>query len=204
MKNTLPLLLRKVFLSSLAGITGSNLSAATNDIIEHNSSSNEVKIESLSALKMDLSPKLLLKKNNKNELVFMSHRSHRSHSSHRSHYSGSSGGTTTTSSSSRGTNTTQTSTTKSYNNSLSNTNNTILKLGSRTLKRGMSGTDVTELINILLAKGFLKLDGGGTQVTGTYTYDEIVENAVKEFQTSKGIPSDGECGSSTIYYLKNN
>ena len=67
----------------------------------------------------------------------------------------------------------------------------------------MSGTDVTELVNILLRKEYLKLDGGGTQVTGSYNFDEIIKGAVKKFQSDNGLTSDGICNSATIYYLKN-
>ena len=67
----------------------------------------------------------------------------------------------------------------------------------------MAGTDVTELINILLQKKYLKLDNGGTYVYGIYTYDKTIEDAVKKFQLDKGLTADGHCGPMTIYYLKN-
>lgn len=79
---------------------------------------------------------------------------------------------------------------------------TALKLGARTLKLGMSGTDVTELINIFLKKKYLKLDDGGTQVTGSYPYDETIEATVKQFQLDNGMKADGVCGALTVYYLK--
>ncbi|GGC50075.1 hypothetical protein GCM10011386_47930 [Parapedobacter defluvii] len=79
---------------------------------------------------------------------------------------------------------------------------TALKLGARTLKLGMSGTDVTELINIFLKKKYLKLDDGRTQVTGSYTYDETIEATVKQFQIDNGMKADGVCGALTVYYLK--
>lgn len=212
MKNNLSSLLRKIFLSSLAGIVSSNIKAANETIIE--SSFNEGENAIVTSFKgvVDLTPKLILKKNRSNELFTMAHRSHRSHSSHRSHYSSSSGGSyqpTTNSSSSRGSY--QPSSTsglyKSSNNSNVSSNvvniSRVLKLGSRTLKKGMSGTDVTELVNILLTKKYLKLDSGGTQVTGIYLYDEIIEGAVKDFQADHGITPDGVCGSTCIYYLKN-
>lgn len=201
MKSKLSLLLRKVFLGSLAGIASGNTNAANNTIIEPTSKEQDNKIVSLFKKPVDLTPKLLLKKNSSNEWFAMAHRSHRSHSSHRSHYSSSSGGSYTPPTNSGSSGNAGLSPGSNYNNSSSTT--TVLKLGSRTLKRGMSGTDVTELVNLLLKKQYLKLDGGATQATGTYTYDATVEGAVKKFQADNGLTADGECGATTIYYLKN-
>lgn len=66
----------------------------------------------------------------------------------------------------------------------------------------MSGTDVTELINILLKKKYLKLEDDGTSVVGSYTYDETIEATVKQFQVDNGVKADGICGPLTIYHLK--
>lgn len=197
MKNELSSLLRKVFLGSLAGIAASNTSDANNNTIEFNSNEDENKVESLFKKKIDLTPKLLLKKNSINEWFAMAHRSHRSHSSHRSHYSSTSGGGVTPPSNPGN------SGLSPGSNSNSGTTTTGLKLGSRTLQKGMSGTDVTELVNILLRKQYLKLDGGRTEVTGSYNYDETIEGAVKKFQSDNGLTNNGVCGSTTIYYLKN-
>src|SRR5690606_2832377 len=129
---------------------------------------------------VNLQPKLLLKKITNEEWSIMAHRSHRSHSSHRSHYSSSAGssssnsrssgstssrstGSSSNNSSTGSSNTTKINSFKSNSNvSNNNTSNlgisaTALTFGSRILKRGMSGSDVTELINILLKKGYLKL-----------------------------------------------
>jgi hypothetical protein len=201
MKSKLSSLLRKVFLGSLAGLAASNTNAANNTIIEPISNEDESKNVSLFKKKIDLTPKLLLKRNSNDELLAMAHRSHRSHSSHRSHYSSSSGGSYTPPSNSGNSGLSPGS--KSNSGSSNNGTTTVLKLGSRTLKKGMSGTDVTELVNILLRKEYLKLDGGGTQVTGSYDFDETIEGAVKKFQSDNGLTSDGICGSTTIYYLKN-
>ncbi len=198
MSNKLINLLRKVFLSSLAGIVASNTSTASTIVTVFEPNETENKFEPYLNLKRDLSPKLLLKKISNDEWTFMAHRSHRSHSSHqshRSHYSSSGGGS--------GNSTPRTNSGNQSNNSNGGSTDTALQLGARTLKKGMSGTDVTELVNILLRKKYLKLDDGGTQVTGTYTFDEIIEGAVKKFQSDNGLTSDGVCGSTTIYYLKN-
>lgn len=210
MTNKLSNLLRKVFLGSLSLIATSNPSSAKADVTVSHPTEGDNIFESNFNRKPDLSPKLLLKKASNGEWAFMSHRSHRSHSSHRSHYSSSSGGGTYTPPSSN-----YTAPNNSGNSGISSgpksndissndvTTSNALKLGSRTLKKGMSGTDVTELVNILLRKEYLKLDGGGTQVTGSYNFDEIIKGAVKKFQSDNGLTSDGICNSATIYYLKN-
>jgi len=195
-KNKLAALLKKVFLGSLAGIVTGNSNTANNYSHEFNLDEGENNLEYRFNKKMDLSPKLLLKIGSDNEWSFTSHRSHRSHQSHRSHYSSYTGGSNTQSKSNSGIQ-------PNYNSDSTKTITPALKLGSRTLKNGMSGTDVTELINILLKKQYLKLDDGGTQVTGVYTYDDTVEGAVKKYQEDNSLTADGICGSTTIYYLKN-
>lgn len=217
MKTNLSSLIKKVFLSSIAGILANNSSAAapTFDSISPKSEDKEQY-----RLKLyDLSPKLILKQNKNSELMVMAHRSHRSHSSHRSHYSSTSGSTSRSSSSSSRSSSSNSS---SSNNSNSSNNSTpsffynsntskstssisvaTLSLGDRNLKLGMSGSDVTQLINILIKKGYLKLENGETTVSGTYTYDETIEAVVKKFQKDNGLDSDGECGPTTTYYLKN-
>lgn len=214
MKNKLSSLLNKVFLGSIAGIASTNTMNAENRTIHPNSNFDENKIMPLINKKADLTRKLLLRRSSSsNEWFGMAHRSHRSHSSHRSHFSSSSGGSYTPSSSSYspGSSSSSSSSNNSGNSSVSSspkyfngtTSSKSLKLGSRTLLKGMSGTDVTELINILLTKKYLTSSSGQTNVTGSYTYDEIIENAIKQFQSDNGLQSDGICGASTIYYLKN-
>lgn len=192
-------LLKKVFFGSLAGIAASNTNTAYLGTLVFQPEDDDNKLESLINKKVDLSPKLILKRTSNDEWAFMSHRSHRSHSSHRSHYSSSSGGGS-------GNNNSKSNSGIQSNtniNNISKNTTTTLQLGARTLKKGMYGTDVTELVNILLRKKYLKLDDGGTQVTGSYTFDETIEDAVKVFQSDNGLTSDGICGSTTIYYLKN-
>lgn len=198
-KNKLADLLRKVFLGSLAGIVTGNSSIANNNTHDFNLDEGGNNLEYRFNKKTDLSPKLLLKIGSDNEWSITSHRSHRSHSSHqshRSHYSSYTGGS--------GSQTKDNSGIKLNENTESTkTTTTALKLGSRILKKGMVGADVTELVNILLEKQYLKLDDGGTQVTGIYTYDDIIESAVRKYQKDNGLTDDGICGSTTIYYLKN-
>lgn len=156
MKNKLSSLLRKVFLGSLAGIAASNTSTANTTVTVFEPTKGDTKFESILNRKPDLSPKLLLKKTSNDEWAFVSHRSHRSHSSHRSHYSSSSGGSYTPPSNSGNSGNSGLSPGSKSNSGSSNngTTTTVLKLGSRTLKKGMSGTDVTELVNILLRKEY--------------------------------------------------
>jgi peptidoglycan hydrolase-like protein with peptidoglycan-binding domain len=198
-KNKLADLLRKVFLGSLAGIVTGNSSTANNYTHDFNLDKGENNLEYRFNKKMDLSPKLLLKIGSDNEWSITSHRSHRSHSSHqshRSHYSSYTGGSDSKTKDNSGIKLNE-------NTESTKTTTTALKLGSRTLRNGMVGADVTELVNILLKKQYLKLDDGGTQVTGIYTYDDIIESAVRKYQKDNGLTADGICGSTTIYYLKN-
>ncbi|QQD12721.1 peptidoglycan-binding protein [Sphingobacterium sp. UDSM-2020] len=236
MKNKLSDVLKKLFLSSLAGIAANSTvqAAAVIDAPGSIYKENEFSI----IKEKDLSPKLLLKLNNNSGWSLISHRSHRSHSSHRSHYSGassssSSGSTSSGSSSSRSSSSTSStsgsSTTRplgfsssgsssgsgSSKQTSSSTNKnsptktiaglsaTALKLGDRNLKRDMSGSDVTELINILLKKGYLLLENGQNQVYGTYTYDETIEATVKKYQKDNNLTGSGNCDASTAYHLLN-
>jgi hypothetical protein len=223
MKIKLSSLLKKVFLGSIAGIASTNTITAENRTIHLNSNFDDNKIMPLINKKADLTKKLLLKRNSSNVWFGMAHRSHRSHSSHRSHYSSSSGGSYTPSTTSYSSGSSYTPSTSSsgsggssssYNSGNSSvssspqtfkgaTSSKYLKLGSRTLIKGMSGTDVTELINILLSKKYLTSDSGQTHVSGSYVYDETIEDTIKQFQSDNGLQSDGICGATTIYYLKN-
>lgn len=229
MKNKLSFLLKRVFLSSIAGVLAKESHGALNTI-KASTSENNVDNTVLFEKSINLQPKLLLKKITNEEWNVMAHRSHRSHSSHRSHYSSSAGSSSSTSrssgsstssrstgtSSSSNSNTSTSSTTTNINTfksgsnvaSSSTTNSgitaTALTFGSRILKRGMSGSDVTELINILIKKGYLKLENGETEVTGSYNYDETIEATVKKYQSDNKLAEDGVCGVLTIYYLKDN
>lgn len=197
-------LLRKVFLSSLAGIAASNTINANTNTEAFQPIEVDSKVESFLDRKTDLSPKLLLKMTSNDEWSLLSHRSHRSHQSHRSHYSSYSGGESSKSKPAANPGI-QPNNNNRDNSGATNSPNSAstLQLGARTLKKGMAGTDVTELVNILLKKEYLILDDGGTHVTGIYTFDETIESVVKKFQTDNGLTSDGVCGPTTIYYLKN-
>lgn len=73
-----------------------------------------------------------------------------------------------------------------------------INLGDRVLKKGMIGTDVTQLKNILIDKGFL----AGPLVKGNSMFDEILKNAVIKFQNSINIDADGIVEAQTVYFLK--
>lgn|SRR5690606_22511715 len=225
MKNKLSDLLNKIFLSSIASIVTNSTAAATATPTIDNSYTDNAKRGFSILPKKDLSPKLLLKQNTRSEWTVVSHRSHRSHSSHRSHYSSTSGSSSSRSTTSRSSGSSSSTTSKplgiSSSGSSSNSStaprtltpskpsNTIgispttLRFGDRNLKLGMSGSDVTELINILIKKGYLKVESGDSKVYGTYNYDETIEATVKKYQKDNNLISDGTCGPATTYHLLN-
>ena len=136
-----------------------------------------------------------------------SHRSHRSHRSHSSHYSSSSGSSTT-----KRNNTSSSTSTSNYSTPKRKKTNTIyksnsitrLKLGDRVIKPNMYGSDVTQLINILLKKKYLVMKDGVTVVNGLQTYEGEIIKAVKDFQRLNNLPVDGIVGSQTAYKLLKN
>lgn len=127
-----------------------------------------------------------------------SHRSHRSHSSHSSHRSGSSGhrshyssrvnshySSATTTTRSTGASTTKTATT--FYSAPAKTYKTYT-LGDRTLRRGMYGSDVSELVKLLKDNGYLHPSHNASQ-SGYALYDAEVEQAVKYLQEELGQSS---------------
>jgi len=73
-----------------------------------------------------------------------------------------------------------------------------IDLGDRVLKSGMRGTDVTQLINILIDKEYLP----GPLLKGSSLFDGSVSTAVIAFQKATGIDADGIVNTQTIYFLK--
>jgi peptidoglycan hydrolase-like protein with peptidoglycan-binding domain len=69
------------------------------------------------------------------------------------------------------------------------------QLGSRTLRAGMSGEDVSELQTLLKRLGYFN-----TSVTGYY--GNVTKSSVLNFQSAYGLSRDGIAGSKTIYQLK--
>ena len=69
------------------------------------------------------------------------------------------------------------------------------------LKLGMQGEDVTELIKLLIAKGYYSLPEGHT-LKVKELFDIIVQDAIKKFQQDQHIAVDGIVGPATLYHLK--
>ena len=71
-----------------------------------------------------------------------------------------------------------------------------VELGSRTLRFGMEGADVAELIRLLVAGGHLS----GTTTGSRFTAQ--VDAAVKSFQRARGVEGDGVVGPETLLLIK--
>jgi len=69
------------------------------------------------------------------------------------------------------------------------------ELGTRVLKNGMSGGDVSELQQLLKRIGYFN-----TNVTGYY--GNVTTASVKNFQAAYGLTRDGIAGLETIYRIK--
>lgn len=72
------------------------------------------------------------------------------------------------------------------------------KLGDRALSVGMSGTDVTEMKNLLIEKDYIE----GTVSKGVSTFDVTLETALKTFLNDVGIEWTGKTDSDIVFYLK--
>ncbi|MCD8080924.1 MAG: peptidoglycan-binding protein, partial [Bacteroides sp.] len=81
---------------------------------------------------------------------------------------------------------------------LTDTNASEINLGDRILKKGMQGSDVTQLKNILIDKKYYT----GTIGTGNTYFDEAIEKAVINFQKDAGVDADGIVGKQTADLLK--
>lgn len=203
MSNKLTSLLRKVFFGSLAGITAGSTNHAAAKEVNIEPHANDANFGFVVNRKPDLSPKLLLTKGANEEWDV---RSHRSHSSHRSHYSSRSGG------SSRRKSSYSSGSSGFYSGSSTSAaapKAKTLHLGARTLKKGMKGTDVTELIIILINKKYMTWENDKFLFWNTnpsedkpLLFDDKVESAVKDFQLDNGLGNDGVCGPTTIKLLK--
>lgn len=74
----------------------------------------------------------------------------------------------------------------------------VYDLGDRLLKKGMRGSDVTQLKNILIDKGLLEKPFA----KGSIVFDASLESALKAFQNSIGIDASGILDAQTLYFLK--
>ena len=209
-------------------IIGSLLLTAAASFVHQNAAALENQDTGFSELKLpsrgDQFIKGLIKRSFKNVLtvrkngeisVIADHRSHSSHSSHSSHRSGSSGSHYSHSShrsssysgggsSTRSTNSSSTS--KSTVNSLYSSptpKKTVAnyELGDRTLKKGLYGHDMVELITLLENTFYLR-KGIAKKQNGYYLYNEDVKTAVGHFQSDASLPVSGEADSNTVSSLK--
>lgn len=190
--------LKGLFISSISSLIASDANAHRYNLMNFNEDgASQI---NYSEVKKDLTPKLLLALNSDNSYSSVGHRSHRSHSSHRSHYSSYNGNTPTTNPSQ---NLIQKAPKSSSTISNSSSNDILIKnLGDRIIKEGMRGTDVTQLINILIKKGYLVLQDGSKSVVGEYDYTSTISDAVKAFQKNNNQTTDGIVGVETVYLLK--
>lgn len=130
---------------------------------------------------------------------------HRSHSSHRSHYSSRGGHASHYSHSSHYSSSTST----HYSSSSSASSSYVApkktykdySLGDRTITRGLYGSDVDNLVTLLVAKRYLK-NTAVTQKSGYAMVDGEIESAVKHFQKDSGVSADGKVTSTLAASLK--
>lgn len=193
--------LKGIFATSVAALIPSKSDATILNF--SNLNQDKTTSELLSEKNNQLYPKLLLSFYDDNSYSAIGHRSHRSHSSHSSHRSHYSSTTNTNYNNTNNSNSNIVLPSKSKNYNSSSTV-TIFKLGDRTITEGMKGEDVTQMVNILIQKGYLELKDGQKSVTGIYEFTGVIVDALKEFQKAKGMEADGIVGPTTVYYLKEN
>ena len=71
------------------------------------------------------------------------------------------------------------------------------ELGDRVLKKGMYGSDVAELIKVLIAQDLLS----DSEIEDEQLFDEHVEKAVKSFQKDHNITATGIVDNKTLSIL---
>lgn len=72
------------------------------------------------------------------------------------------------------------------------------KLGDRILKVGMSGTDVSEMKNYLIDKGYLE----APKAKGAILFDVTIENGLKSFLADVGLEWLGQTNSDIVFFVK--
>lgn len=118
--------------------------------------------------------------------LYSSHRSHRSHSSHRSHYSSYQPAPAASAPSAP------------QPQPRAAAPAAPLTLGARALRRGMTGSDVAELMLLLFKRGLLTPE----QLNTNSQYTAAVENAVRAYQRTRGLSPTGIADAGTIIALK--
>lgn len=199
MSKKLSSLTRRIAASALAAVIAQTGNANVTPVeVMPTPDDEDGKKEEMGAPQGNLELKLRLKPSSNEEgYEAVAHRSHRSHSSHRSHYSSRSSGSYSPPRSSGSSSATSTYTPSSTTTTASNS----VALGTRTLKLGMEGTDVKELILLLINKGYYVLPESHT-LKDKEVFDLLVEAAVKKLQKDKGLDEDGIVGASTLFYIK--
>lgn len=198
MNNRLKSLVKKIFIAATATISATPAIASTQ--ASNPSGLNNVpesKFTQQSFEEDKKHPKLVFDKPSRFNLgtylfasLHASHSSHVSHASHASHASGYAEPQTPEPKPQPTQN--QRDTTRESPNQ-KNDNQIMYKLGSRVLKKNMIGTDVAELQELLIKKGY--------KIKITANYDSMTEDAVKEFQDKKGVEVTGEVDALTLFYL---
>lgn len=72
------------------------------------------------------------------------------------------------------------------------------KLGDRVLKVGMIGTDVSQMKNYLIDKGYLE----GPKAKGAILFDANIEKGLKAFLADVGLDWNGQTDSDIVFYVK--
>lgn len=208
MKNKAKKIIRNVLIGAVASIYHTNAQAADNSASPLSEGLNgEDKKDAVNALKNKIYRNVLQITSKGDTKLIAGHRSHMSHRSggggggghysHASHYSSYGGGSSSHSSHSSHSS-------SSYAPVVSRPAPKTYKtyaLGDRTLKSGLYGNDVSELISLLVSKRYLH-SSWITMQNGYPVYNARVVSAVKRFQKDAGISQDGVVNSTTAAKLQ--
>jgi hypothetical protein len=198
MKEKLNSIVKKILLGATAALTATPVQGLANPTRKINPPTISTEMSISKYDKYSKTPKLVLKKAINAIYASIGHRSHASHASHASHYSGSNYSTPTYTPPPPPK--VEKKVTPKYNSepiqnlSQDKQNIMIYEFGSRALWKGHSGTDVVELQNILVRKGYK------IQVTGDF--NDETDLALKKFQKKHKIDPSGKMDVKTVYYLK--
>lgn len=198
MNDRLKSLVKKIFIAATAAISTTPAVAST----RASSSSTmggalETKFSQQNFEEDKKHPKLVFDKPSRFNLgahLFASlHASHSSHASHASHVSHASGYTESQAPEPRPEPAQNKKDTTRESPNQKTDNQILYKLGSRVQKKNMIGTDVAELQELLIKKGY--------KIRINANFDTMTEDAVKKFQKKKGIEVTGEVDALTLFYL---